>query len=107
MTLTNQTKSDAKLAAEMDGLGHVRRIRILRALQNSKSIWIETGELARSTGLAGSTLSHHLKMMARGGLIRRKRVSRYMRVAIKKPNAMQHSKTRHELHRLKHPTRPN
>lgn len=57
------------LASIFDALGHPRRITILSALQNSGADGLKFGDLARLTKMSESNLTHHIRMMKKGGVI--------------------------------------
>jgi DNA-binding transcriptional ArsR family regulator len=65
------THDDA--AACLEALGHPLRLTIWRLLVRAGPAGLPAGEVQARTGLAASTLSHHLKVLARVGLVGRRR----------------------------------
>lgn len=60
-------------AACLEALGHPLRLAVYRALVRAGKDGLPVGQVQARVGLAGSTLSHHLSVLARVGLIRRRR----------------------------------
>lgn len=65
------TNDDA--AACMEALGNPLRLGIYRMLVRAGPGGMAVGQVQARMGMAGSTLSHHLKTLDRQGLIRRAR----------------------------------
>lgn len=63
------TNDDA--SACLEALGHPARLAIWRLLVRAGPAGLPAGQVQARTGLAASTLSHHLKAMTRVGLLRR------------------------------------
>jgi len=59
-----------EFALLFDALGHERRIHIITEMVNANTTELSFGELAGRTGISEAGLTHHLKMMRKGGLIR-------------------------------------
>ena len=65
---------DIKTAAERLGaLGNVTRLEIFRLLVRSGPEGVPVGEIQRRTGVARSTLSHHLRQLVAVGLVQQRR----------------------------------
>jgi ArsR family transcriptional regulator len=60
-------------AAAMEALGNPTRLAIYRLLVRAGTAGLPVGAIQQAFGLAGSTLSHHLKSLLIVGLIARRR----------------------------------
>ena len=56
-------------ASAFAALGSEQRLAVLRALVRAGRDGLSMGELGRRTGVTGSTLTHHLKILAGAGLV--------------------------------------
>jgi len=65
-------KNNEKTADTFFALGHVKRVCILEALLKQLPRNMTFGELQKSTRIAPSTLSHHLREMENGNVILQK-----------------------------------
>ncbi len=66
-TITQNQKLD--LARMFDALGHPRRIAIFLTLQKARPEGLRFGMLAQQTNMTESSLTHHIKMMQKGGIV--------------------------------------
>lgn len=57
-------------------MGSEARLQVLRALVRAGEPGLSVGEIRDRTGIAPSTLAHHLKFLAAGGLVAQQRVGR-------------------------------
>jgi DNA-binding transcriptional ArsR family regulator len=60
-------------AARLEALGNPTRLRIYRALVRAGQSGLSVGKLQMKLDIAGSTLSHHLKVLLAVGLISQER----------------------------------
>ena len=60
--------ADAALA--FAALGSEQRLGVLRSLVRTGEAGLSIGELGKSCGITGSTLTHHVKFLAHAGLVR-------------------------------------
>ena len=56
-------------AATLSALGHPSRVDILKCLLAHYPSGLTAGDLSSKTAIAPSTLSHHLREMAKGGIV--------------------------------------
>ena len=56
-------------AAVFAALGSEQRLAVLRVLVRAGSDGLSIGELGARAGVSGSTLTHHMKMLAAAGLV--------------------------------------
>ena len=61
------------IADRLEALGNVSRLEIYRLLVRAGPTGIPVGEVQRKTGIARSTLSHHLRRLIAVGLARQER----------------------------------
>ena len=66
----------AKTASTFAALGSEQRLTVLRALVRAGEPGLSIGELGQRTGVTGSTLTHHMKILAQAGLVRQERRGR-------------------------------
>ena len=57
-------------------MGSEARLRVLRTLVRAGAPGLSVGDIQDRTGIAPSTLAHHLKFLAAGGLVEQERVGR-------------------------------
>lgn len=70
MKMTSAPELDINLAASaFAALGSEQRLAVLRSLVRSGPEGVSIGQLAEATGITGSTLTHHLKVLAAAGLV--------------------------------------
>lgn len=65
-----------KAAASFAALGSEQRLSVLRCLVRAGPEGLTIGALGERTAVTGSTLTHHLKLLAAAGLIRQERQGR-------------------------------
>lgn len=63
-------------AAALAALGHPARLHVFRLLVQAGPAGLNAGALAEATGMPASTLAHHVKALAAGGLARQERRGR-------------------------------
>lgn len=63
-------------ASQFAALGSEQRLSVLRCLVRSGPSGLTIGELGARTGVTGSTLTHHLKLLSAAGLVRQERQGR-------------------------------
>ena len=63
-------------AASFAALGSEQRLLVLRCLVRAGSDGLSIGDLGERTGVTGSTLTHHLKLLAAAGLVKQERQGR-------------------------------
>ena len=68
---------DLTLAAStFAALGSEQRLMVLRVLVRAGPEGLSIGELGARTGVTGSTLTHHMKILAQAGLVTQQRQGR-------------------------------
>ncbi len=68
---------DLTLAAStFAALGSEQRLSVLRTLVRAGPEGLRIGELGARTGVTGSTLTHHMKILAQAGLVTQQRQGR-------------------------------
>ena len=72
-------RDDEAWARSFAALGSVQRIAVLRTLVRAGPDGLATGTLRERVDLPGSTLTHHLKVLAEGGLVEQTRRGREIR----------------------------
>ena len=63
-------------ATSFAALGSEQRLSVLRSLVRAGPEGLSIGALGERTGVTGSTLTHHLKLLAAAGLVRQERQGR-------------------------------
>ncbi|MGC1503059.1 MAG: helix-turn-helix domain-containing protein [Sulfitobacter sp.] len=63
-------------AASFAALGSEQRLSVLRCLVRAGPEGLSIGELGERTGVTGSTLTHHLKLLNTTGLVKQQRLGR-------------------------------
>ncbi|MDO6584201.1 metalloregulator ArsR/SmtB family transcription factor [Salipiger sp. 1_MG-2023] len=63
-------------ASKFAALGSEQRLSVLRALVRSGPSGISIGALGARTGVTGSTLTHHLRILTHAGLVRQEKQGR-------------------------------
>ncbi len=63
-------------ASTFAALGSERRLRVLNTLVRAGPQGLTIGELGARSGVTGSTLTHHMKILTWAALVRRKRMGR-------------------------------
>ncbi|MEO0665829.1 MAG: metalloregulator ArsR/SmtB family transcription factor [Pseudomonadota bacterium] len=59
----------AEVASTFAALGSEQRLSVLRALVRAGEDGLSIGMLGERTGVTGSTLTHHMKILAQAGLV--------------------------------------
>ena len=67
------TPHDEKIARQYKALAHPRRMMLLRILVEAPTGQLTFSQLVVQSGLRPSSLSHHLREMARSGLLHNRR----------------------------------
>ncbi|MEP2531863.1 metalloregulator ArsR/SmtB family transcription factor [Shimia sp.] len=63
-------------ASTFAALGSEQRLSVLRCLVRAGGEGISIGELGQRTGVTGSTLTHHMKILAQAGLVTQEKQGR-------------------------------
>lgn len=61
------------LAETLNALAHKRRVLIFRSLHDDPQAGQSFAHLAQQTGLCDSSLTHHLRVMERSGIVKRQK----------------------------------
>ena len=76
MKIETQTDSLAMAASTFAALGSEQRLSVLRTLVRAGPDGLSIGELGQRTGVTGSTLTHHMKILNQAGLVQQERQGR-------------------------------
>lgn len=77
MKKTSIPDLDLTLAAStFAALGSEQRLSVLRTLVRAGPDGLSIGELGKRTGVTGSTLTHHMKILSQAGLVTQERQGR-------------------------------
>ncbi|WP_370400772.1 ArsR/SmtB family transcription factor [Sulfitobacter sp. JB4-11] len=76
MKIESQTPTLTLAAASFAALGSEQRLSVLRCLVRAGPDGLSIGDLGDRTGVTGSTLTHHLKILSTAGLIQQQRAGR-------------------------------
>ena len=76
-----QDLSLARAASTFAALGSEQRLTVLRSLVRAGQGGLRIGELGERTGVTGSTLTHHLKILTQAGLVRQEKQGRSIQCA--------------------------
>ncbi|MEL6609032.1 MAG: metalloregulator ArsR/SmtB family transcription factor [Pseudomonadota bacterium] len=68
--------SIAQAASTFAALGSEQRLMVLRCLVRAGEDGLTIGALGERTGVTGSTLTHHMKILHQAGLVRQERQGR-------------------------------
>lgn len=63
-------------ASTFAALGSEQRLSVLRCLVRAGNEGLSIGELGQRTGVTGSTLTHHMKILAQAGLVTQQKQGR-------------------------------
>jgi DNA-binding transcriptional ArsR family regulator len=63
-------------ASAFAALGSEQRLTVLRTLVRAGPDGLSIGELGQRTGVTGSTLTHHMRILAQAGLVRQEKRGR-------------------------------
>jgi len=66
----------ARAASTFAALGSEQRLSVLRTLVRAGNDGLSIGELGSRTGVTGSTLTHHMKILTQAGLVQQQRQGR-------------------------------
>ena len=70
MDLSQYTQPDlTEAASTFAALGSEQRLHVLRTLVRAGPEGLAIGELGERSGITGSTLTHHMKLLAAAGLV--------------------------------------
>ncbi len=75
-TISSDDSTLAVAASTFAALGSEQRLLVLRCLVRAGHIGLSIGELGTRTGVTGSTLTHHMKILAQAGLVRQEKQGR-------------------------------
>ncbi|MYF90437.1 MAG: helix-turn-helix transcriptional regulator [Boseongicola sp. SB0676_bin_33] len=76
MTASDSTLDLSQAASSFAALGSEQRLSVLRVLVRAGPDGLSIGELGERSGVTGSTLTHHMKVLAAAGLVRQMREGR-------------------------------
>ncbi len=79
MKTTRDTDPDLALvqaASTFAALGSEQRLRVMQTLVRAGPDGLSIGELGARTGVTGSTLTHHMKILAQAGLVEQRKQGR-------------------------------
>lgn len=77
MKIVSPENIDLTLAASsFAALGSEQRLGVLRTLVRAGPDGLSIGELGKRSGVTGSTLTHHVKLLAQAGLVDQQRQGR-------------------------------
>lgn len=65
-----------KAAAAFAALGSEQRLMVLRTIVRAGPEGVTTGQLGERSGVIGSTLTHHMKILSNAGLVEQSRQGR-------------------------------
>lgn len=65
-----------KAAAGFSAMGSEARLQVLKTLVRAGQAGLTVGEIQSRTGMAPSTLAHHLRFLAAGGVVEQKKSGR-------------------------------
>lgn len=77
--MKQQDLTDSTLAitaSRFAALGSEQRLSVLRCLVRAGPDGLSIGELGQRTGVTGSTLTHHMKILAQAGLVQQQKRGR-------------------------------
>jgi len=74
--ISNYSLSIEKAASCFAALGSEQRLSILKILVRSGPVGLTIGELGDRSGVTGSTLTHHMKILTQAGMVEQKKNGR-------------------------------
>ena len=74
--IINYSLSIEKAASCFAALGSEQRLSILKILVRSGPVGLTIGELGDCSGVTGSTLTHHMKILTHAGMVEQKKNGR-------------------------------
>ncbi len=80
----------AEIASTFAALGSEQRLTVLRTLVRAGPEGLTIGELGARTGVTGSTLTHHMKILSTAGLVTQVRQGRRIICVAAEYDRMQH-----------------
>ncbi|CUH50510.1 ArsR/SmtB family transcription factor [Ruegeria atlantica] len=63
-------------AAGFSAMGSEARLKVLKTLVRAGEAGLTVGEIQNRTGIAPSTLAHHLRFLAAGGVVEQEKIGR-------------------------------
>ena len=69
MKMTTHSASLAETAGIFAALGSEQRLAVLRVLVRAGPDGLSIGDLGQRSGVSGSTLTHHMKLLSAAGLV--------------------------------------
>ncbi|WP_171124377.1 MULTISPECIES: helix-turn-helix transcriptional regulator [unclassified Ruegeria] len=63
-------------AAGFSAMGSEARLKVLKTLVRAGEAGLTVGEIQERTGIAPSTLAHHLRFLAAGGVVQQEKIGR-------------------------------
>ncbi|MDX1785360.1 MAG: metalloregulator ArsR/SmtB family transcription factor [Roseovarius sp.] len=75
-TITPHPPELTRAASTFAALGSEQRLMVLNALVRAGPDGLSIGELGARTGVTGSTLTHHMKILSQAGLVAQERKGR-------------------------------
>ncbi|SIO10543.1 ArsR/SmtB family transcription factor [Vannielia litorea] len=75
-TILPDGHSLAEMASTFAALGSEQRLMVLQTLVRAGPDGLPIGELGQRSGITGSTLTHHMKILAAAGLVRQEKQGR-------------------------------
>lgn len=82
---TDDTLSIAETASAFAALGSEQRLSVLRTLVRAGDEGLNIGDLGTRTGITGSTLTHHVKLLVQAGLVEQIKTGRVIQCAVAYP----------------------
>ena len=76
ITASDSTLDLGEAASSFAALGSEQRLSVLRVLVRAGPDGLSIGTLGERSGVTGSTLTHHMKILAAAGLVRQAREGR-------------------------------
>ncbi|MBV1869074.1 MAG: metalloregulator ArsR/SmtB family transcription factor [Marinosulfonomonas sp.] len=73
---STHSQSILRAAAAFSALGSEQRLEVLRAIVRAGPEGVSIGELGQRSGVTGSTLTHHMKILSQAGLVEQMRQGR-------------------------------
>lgn len=83
---SDDSLNTAQMASAFAALGSEQRLAVLRALVRAGEGGLRIGELGERTGITGSTLTHHLRILAQAELITQTKEGRTIQCAVSFPH---------------------
>ena len=74
--VSDSSLSLAEMASTFAALGSEQRLAVLRTLVRAGPDGLAIGEVGQRSGVTGSTLTHHMKILAQAGLVQQTKQGR-------------------------------